>query len=285
MYYKRIGWSFIILLVISIITPILLQSECKVFGNATVDNLGRKVTVDWVIERYQDALGGKPRLDQIKTEIIKGTATDVTSGKTYSYERYEKAPNKVVTSIMMPGFFYKQSGFDGQYGWTIDSFNGVRDVKGKALEEMRLNSQLHKSFKRTYPDIMLKGIEKRGKNKTYVLESNLSGKHNKWYFDIQSGLLLSESVEKQTENGTELTVSEYKDFRIVSGIKTPFLFSAIHRGTKIKTQKLIIKFKEVQYNSPVNDYLFKKPLKFIADLEFIWHSAGKVRFGRNHLPF
>lgn len=281
MYYKRIGWSFIILLLISSITPILIQRECTVLGNPTVG----KLSSDYVIERYQEALGGKHRLDQIKTEILKGTATDVTSGKTYSYERYEKAPNKLLTSIAMPGYFYKSSGFDGQNGWTIDSFNGVRDVKGKALEEIWLNSQMHKSLKRTYPDIKLKGIETHGKNKTYLLESNLSGRHIKWYFDVQSSLLLSESVEKQTENGTELTVSEYKGFRMVSGINTPFLFSAIHKGTNIKTQRLIIKLKEVQYNVPVDDYLFKKPIKFIADLEFIWHSAGKVRFGKKYFPF
>ncbi len=109
-----------------------------------------------------------------------------------------------------------------------------------------------------------------------MLESNQAGTYLKLNFDIKTGLLLSTLIEKKTLEGFDRKVYEYKNYQVVDGIKTAFTRSTLHIGTNVKTSNFVIKYKTVKFNVPINDFSFKKPIRLLADLLFLWESRGKV---------
>lgn len=215
-------------------------------------------TVEQVLDKYSQALGGKAAIEKMSTLVIKGTVDVPSTGETGTMELYRKAPNKEMQFISTPSNGPTQRGFDGTAGWNWDPDSGPSDMSPADLMAMKLESDFYRDIrlKELYPKISVKGKEKVGSREAYVVEApRQDGSVEKMYFDTQSGLLVqSEAPMEVPEEGKTVVNVQYEDYREVEGIKVPFTI----RQTSAYFD-FVIKLREAKYNVPIDDAKFKKP--------------------------
>jgi hypothetical protein len=214
-------------------------------------------TVDQVLDKYVQAIGGKAAVEKQTTRSAKGTFEIPAFGASGTAEIFAKAPNKSATVIEISGFGVVQEVFDGTKGWSSDPQNGLREKAGAELASTKLDSEFHKpiKLKQLYPKILVKGTDKVGDKEVYVLEATpAEGSTETWYFDTQSGLILREDAERESPQGKQAIQVFYEDYKDVDGVKMAF---TIRQVTPQFT--LSIKMQEIKHNVPVDDAKFNKP--------------------------
>ena len=215
-------------------------------------------TVDQVLDKYVQALGGKASIEKMTTLVIKGKVDVPSTGETGSMETYRKAPNKEMQMINIPSNGPSERGFDGTVGWNWDPDSGSSDMSAADLAAMKLESDFYRDIrlKELYPKISLKGKERVGAREAYVVEApHEDGSSEKMYFDTESGLLIQSEVPIDVpDEGKTIVNSQYEDYRDVEGVKVAFTI----RQTSADFD-YVIKLSEVKYNVSVDDTKFKKP--------------------------
>jgi hypothetical protein len=104
-----------------------------------------------------------------------------------------------------------------------------------------------------YPRIELKGKERVGSREAYLMEAPRAGNPRRWYFDVETGLLLR--TEARNAKGELLNREDYSDYRAVDGLQIAFGIRQIDEdGTE-----LVIRLTEVKHNIPIDDAKFEKP--------------------------
>jgi hypothetical protein len=71
-------------------------------------------SVDQVLDRYVQAIGGKAVIEKQTSRVSKGSFELAAFGASGTAEVYEKAPNKTVAIVNIAGFGVIQEGFDGK---------------------------------------------------------------------------------------------------------------------------------------------------------------------------
>ncbi len=215
-------------------------------------------TVDQVLDRYVQALGGKAVIEKRTTVVIKGKVDVPSTGESGSMETYKKAPNKEMQMINIPSNGPSQRGFDGTVGWNWDPDSGPNDMSAADLAAMKLESDFYRDIrlKELYPKMSVKGKEKLGGHEAYVIEApREDGSSEKMYFDTQSGLLVQTEIPMDVpDEGKTIVNSQYEDYREVEGVKVPFII----RQTSADFD-FVIRLSEVKYDVPIDDAKFKKP--------------------------
>jgi len=83
-------------------------------------------TLDQVLEKYVQAVGGKTAFDKLTSRV---TLQDVTGGDaTQTVEIYEKAPNKRLIMVSSGGSVQTLNGFDGAIAW-VKNQGVVREMQ------------------------------------------------------------------------------------------------------------------------------------------------------------
>jgi hypothetical protein len=214
-------------------------------------------SVDQIIDKYVQALGGKAAMEKLTSRVAKGEFDIPAFGASGTLEVYEKAPNSSFTAVDVAGFGMILEGYDGTTAWAQDPQSGLRDKSGDELAAAKLDSEFYKplKIKELYPKIALKGKEKVGDHDTYLLElTPAQGSVEKWYFDVQTGLLVRSDAERESPQGKMPVEVYFDDYREVDGVKQPFTM----RQTT-PAFSLSIKLTDVKHNVPVEDSKFKKP--------------------------
>ena len=213
-------------------------------------------TLDQVLEKYVQALGGKAVVEKLTSRIMKGAVENPATGETGSIEVYKKAPNKEVSTLNMPSFGLSTRGYNGSVGWTFDPDSGPGDMSASDLAAMKLESDLHREIrlKELFPDMALAGTTKVGDADAYVVNAPQPGGTEKLYFDTRSGLLVRDDVPAATEGGNTTIQSVFEDYRDVNGVKLPFTV----RQTSPDFD-LVIKYTDIKHDVPIEDSKFEKP--------------------------
>jgi hypothetical protein len=212
-------------------------------------------TTDEVIDRYIRAIGGQTAIEKLKTRVSRGNLTTenrMTAPVTAPVEVYQQAPNKILTIVN--GQSYK--GFNGASGWVKDN-RGQRPVEGEDLIEQRREADFFKYLKlrESYPGLRVLGKENIGDREAYVVgATSLDGSREKLYFDVGTGLLTRRYTAFKTAFGTIPEVTDFDDYKEVSGAKLPFKI-IWSRPPFASTRR----FTEIKINVPVDDAKFEMP--------------------------
>lgn len=204
-----------------------------------------------VLSKYVEALGGRAALDKSTTRIVKGSRVNA-DGSLIPTEVYQKAPNKVYVAVTSPKFS-AYIGFNGADGWTRDGQGREeRVVKPLTRREAELFPAL--PFER-FAEPKVTGKEMIGDREAYVVEAKApEGTPEKFYFDVQSGLLVRRMMETATSLGPLSAQIDYEDYRDAGGVKVPYLIRWTTAGF-IWSRKV----SEVQNNAPIDDGKFEAP--------------------------
>lgn len=224
----------------------------------TIENSGPLPTVDEVLNRYIEALGGSAAITSKTSRTTKGTLDVVGVSRNGSFEINELAPNKNVTRMESYSLGTIMLGYNGRIGW-IKNKAGLRELKGPDLAVMQLNSDFYEPIrlKTKFAKIVLLGKSKIGYRSVYVLELQpTTGSSQKLYLDAET--FLPARVNAARSNGTQLVAVEMymDDWRTVDGIKLPFNITETFAGLT-----LLFKITEIQHNIALDPLIFEMPAR------------------------
>ena len=191
-------------------------------------------TAKQIIDNYVTALGGKQKLESVKTLSMKNTISVMgmeMEGKTIKKDNKYKSSQSMMGQEMVQ-VFDGEKGYANQMGQKVE-FPAEQIAKlktAKVMDALGLKKKKIKTVEKTQVD---------GKD-YYVLSSDES----KSYFDVKTGLLFKTENEKGN-----MTINKYAD---VDGIKFVEEMSVDAAG-----QQISIKNSDIKINQPISDDEFK----------------------------
>lgn len=217
----------------------------------------RMPTIDQVLEKYTQALGGADALGKVKTRTIKATRA-VNGGTPFAEEIYEKSPNKMLVVTNFPTGAVSV-GYNGAESWTLGG-RGETSVHADELEQFKRGAEFSfqpAKLKEIYKEISVAGIDKINNREVYVVRATTaSGGRERLYFDKQTGLLARRAAYLPTPIGVFPLQIDYADYKAFEGVQIPYTITWSIPG-RAWTRKVT----EVKQNTAIDDLKFNQPSK------------------------
>jgi Photosynthetic reaction centre cytochrome C subunit len=225
-------------------------------------------SLDEVLNKYLEAIGGKAALNLIKTLVVKGTTT-ISGGQVVDYESEQSAPDEGHESFAIQKVDGRNCAGDsrceyervvsGRQGW-LKSGAGVQELIGEQLADQKLSFHLFGilRLRDQYSSFRVFRRDKIDDRDVYVISAvRLDGKSERLYFDVESGLLRRRIGYTRTLIGTIPQQTDFEDYREVEGLKLPFTIKMAFADPG--SLPITRKFTEIKLNVPVDDLKFEKP--------------------------
>lgn len=204
------------------------------------------LTVDQVLNKYVEAIGGKENILKVKDKTTK--MSGAMQGMNITMTQSQKAPNKSHTLIDF-GVGQQIMVFDGEKG-KISAMGQEQPMPSEQVEQMKLGS-LYSMLEYEEKGIKteLSGMETINNKDAYrVTLTYPSGKKGTNYYDVTTGLLIRQIAEQ----GAGMQTVDFDDYRDVQGVKYAYKMSV---GTPNGALDLIAS--SVEINTGLADSLFE----------------------------
>ncbi len=211
-------------------------------------------SADQLLDRYEQAIGGKAALMKITNRVMKGSRVGA-DGVLVPEEVYQKAPNRLLVITSYPDVVFR-SGFNGTLGWAKSS-RGESQIGKEQLAELVRDAESYGNIRlrELYSQMKAAGMAPVGDRQAFVVEATTQrGLSERLYFDAQSGLLRRRYRESKTALGQFPTQTDFEDYREVDGIKLPFSIRWSMPGRSWGR-----KITEVKQNTAIDDTVFDMP--------------------------
>jgi outer membrane lipoprotein-sorting protein len=213
-------------------------------------------TIEALLSKYEESLGGAAALAQFKTRVMKGSYT-TTNGTAMPYEVYQSTPGKYHSVIKTPRQVVERV-FDGTSGWVKNSA-GVNEIKGDQLFDFKRFVDFFRDIKlrEQFSRMTVAGKEKIDDRDVYVVRAGTAdGARERLFFDAETGLLVRRIIYIDSMIGIIPEQIDFSDYRVVDGMKLPFTVKnssvdPYSSGTRT--------FSEIRINVAVDDSNFRKP--------------------------
>ena len=228
-----------------------VQAPAAVGSAAAGGGARQALSVDDVVARYVEALGGRAALERVKSRIMTGTATTRTG-------------RSLAITIEQKGYAYRETagdapapqvirGFDGTVAWMNtggQTTNLLVFEQALRVSDVVLALGLKDRYRTLQPAPPIR-LDDRDVN---VLRGDSDGVTETLYFDASSGLLVRRAITTPTPLGPLPWQVEYADYRDVAGVKMPF---QITRSNWNASDSL--KFAEITANVEIDAARFARP--------------------------
>ena len=230
-----------------------------------------------VISQANKALGGEKALKGVTSQQAAGKITRTSDGATGSYSS-ASGGGLYRESFDIAGFEFA-SGYNGKSGWTRDSKNGLRTTTGEAARDFQAEALYRNARWLRAKDQKAKLTSGEtstvnGKSASVVLMTTAKGSRFKLYFDAATGLLLREEMPQ----AAAIRSFDYSDYRLVSGVQTPF---AIRYGSEGEIYDITLD--EAKYNQTVARSAFDFPVILNQPLPDIPKLLDEIRANVNKI--
>jgi hypothetical protein len=215
---------------------------------------GSLPTVDEVLKRFVEAMGGAAAINAAKSRVTKGTLDVGGVSRGGSFESYALAPNKTLSVLQAYPLGAIRLGFNGRTGWTT-SARGKRLLKGAELAKLQRDSDFYGllNMKTVYAKVTMPGMSKIGFREVYVLDLQpATGVVERMYLDAQTYLPVRINSVQMNGTVSEPVETYLDDWREVDGIKYPFTMS--ERFAKLT---LVFTVKEIKHNVALDARMFE----------------------------
>jgi predicted Zn-dependent peptidase len=223
------------------------------FGNPTDKPVMKKsvpvgVTSKTVFDNYIAAIGGEKAVAGVKTIFSTGTATIAQAPAPITLTSKKDSKGRILNSIAMEGMGELSKQVLNEKGGYSTQQGQRKDLTAEELAEKKATaSTFDELLLAKNTAVVLDGIESVNGVDAYVIKNGKST----YYYDVKTGLKISESktIEKGDQKMTVVTT--YSDYRVVKGIKVPFEM-VINQG-----MDLDFKMTDVKINEGVSDADFQ----------------------------
>jgi photosynthetic reaction center cytochrome c subunit len=217
-------------------------------------------SADQILDQYIQALGGAQQVAKLTSFVAKGTYTGFdTDFAKVPVDIYAKAPG-LRTTVVHTLAGDNTTTYDGQQAWvaSVDKPVPLMPLTGGDLEGARADADLSfparikqdfSNWRGGFPAITI-----NDKPVQVIEGTTAGGSAIKLYFDKESGLLVRQVRYNNTIIGLTPTHVEYSDYRVVSGVKVPFHWTATWVDGQSTTD-----LSSVQANVPIDGMKFAKP--------------------------
>ena len=225
----------------------------------TIERTGSLLSVDELLARYIEAMGGEKAIRAVTSRVIKGTVDVPGVSRGGSFESYLQGPNKAMSIIQAHPFGMIKVGYNGRGGWS-QTVAGVRPVKVPAeLGSLQRDADLYAvlRLKNNYVKVSAPGMSEIGYRQVYVLDLQpAAGAMERVYLDAKTFLPVRINTQRKVGNTLEPVEIYLDEWKAVDGVQYPFSFSQ-------RFAKLTLSFtvKEITHNVAVDAGLFEPPIK------------------------
>ena len=230
------------------------SSSVAIHDGQTIDSSGNLPSVDQLLAKYLEAMGGAAALKAPTSRVYTGTVDVVGVSRGGRFDTYEQAPDKMATIIETTSLGTIKVGYNGRTGWSSTA-RGVLQLKGADLNSLRHQADFYEylRLKSSYAKVTLAGKSKIGYREVYVVDFQpLNAAAERVYFDAQTYLPARINTVVLFQ-GFSVPVEIYlDDWREVDGIKYPFSMSEGY-------PKLTLSYtvKEIKHNVTIEPRIFE----------------------------
>jgi hypothetical protein len=233
------------------------SSGTAIRDGQTIQASGSVPTVDELLARYVEAMGGPKAINAVTSRVTKGTVDVAGVSRGGTFEIYAQAPNKSLTLIQAHPFGTIRLGFNGRAGWS-QSAAGVRPVKNPTeLALLQRDSDLYGvvRLKNNYAKVSVAGTSQIGYREVYVLDLQPAvGALERVYLDVKTYLPVRVNTVRQNGPVAESVEIYLDDWQAVDGIQYPFSISQ-----RFPKRTLSFTVKEIRHNVALDASLFEPP--------------------------
>jgi hypothetical protein len=213
-------------------------------------------TIEQILNRYEEALGGREAWDKLTSRVMKATMVFSPSGQEATVVVYQQFPNKFLNVTTLPSHRKTEIGFNGEIAWSKDSVEGVRRMSGLQFEMTKHMADFNEVFRLREAFPHMEFLGKRGTNgrTTYMVQTTTAdGKTGTMYFDAESGLRVRVTSTGANGQTYDDYIEEYRELSDV-GVKYP-----CHRREVWPTYTVTVRCTEILHNVAIDGSLFLPP--------------------------
>jgi len=207
------------------------------------------VSVENIINKYIDLIGGKDKLEKVESIESNGNANINMQGQSFVLEFYslKNNQNQSLNTITAGGMVVQRSVFNRYQGY--NEVNGQRmPLTDSELEQAIINSALFSELNYDFSTIELIGTAMVDNQKAYQIKIT---ENKTEYYSIESGLKIKEVEIQETEGNQVVQETTIKDYNEVDGVLIPSEINLVAPGTP--PDGFTIKFNRIKLNVKTSD--------------------------------
>ena len=235
--------------------PVMAQKQ-GVAKKPAMSNVATLKTADAVLNASAKAIGSAAS-DKITSSVAKAKMSIPANGLNGEMEM-TVSKERFFMKQSLPGIGDIMQGFDGKIGWAKDPINGLRELEGPELAQVKneVQNQMATDWKKRYKKAELLGVRKVATAQAYAIRlTPKTGGPQTHYFDTKTLFLVRTDMVAVGPTGKIPTETYLSDYRLVDGMQIPFKTRSIVSGI----QEVIITYTDVKNNVAVDESIFKKP--------------------------
>ncbi len=225
-------------------------------------------TVDQILSKYVQALGGEQNLRKVTSRVITGkrnipTGPGGIDSTPAEVEIFQKAPG-LTLNVYRTEKFTISDGFDGTTAWAQTVAGAVNDLPTPDQGRVKRTANFHEplEMKQNYARMSVRGVESVGRRQAYVVLGVLEDDTpEQLYFDTQTGLLLRRATFMRTPLGDSPFEIDFDDYRDAGGgTKIPYVVRMNPAGprTELGTSSTL-RIEKIRNGVSIDDSRFVKP--------------------------
>ena len=220
----------------------------------------RAQTVDEIIARNVEALGGMDKLQSVKT--LRSTATLKMGSFQAAVEAENKRPDKVRQEFILQGLA-QVSAYDGKTGWQVNPFQGRKDPELLSADDtkgLQVDADIDGplvNYKQKGSVAELVGRDSVEGTDCYKIKLTLkNGDVRYYYLDAESYMVIKLETQTIIRGSLQERETYYGDYEKVDGIYYPF---ASESGQKDQPDRVQVTLDKIEVNVPLDDSRFAVP--------------------------
>ncbi|HJT65427.1 MAG TPA: tetratricopeptide repeat protein [Pyrinomonadaceae bacterium] len=223
----------------------------------TIDNSGSLPTIDEVLARYVEAVGGEKVITAVTSRVTKGTVDVAGMSRGGTYECYQRGSNKLYTIMDAHPFGLNRTGYNGRVVWSWTKAGTQILGRPEEVAQFAREADLYMpvGLKGKYAKVTLAGRSQIGYRDVYVLELQpATGDPQRLYLDAKTYLPVRMNRVQRFGNLVAAVEIYLDDWRAVDGIQLPFSVSVSSPNVSLS-----FTITEIRHNVPIDASLFEPP--------------------------
>ncbi|HYL76205.1 MAG TPA: aspartyl protease family protein [Bryobacteraceae bacterium] len=213
------------------------------------------LTTEQVLDRWAAALGGRAKIEAVRTVHLRGAIE--AGGIKGTYERWATSNGALRTALDL-STFHPLTVFDGQQGW-MQGPNGVAQALAAGVLQGTITSAYEASYSFLFPGRLPGRVELLD---PYILRLTPEG-GSPVTVHLDPETFLPQREETSGPMGTR-TIS-FSDWRDSAGIKIP---TTIRQSTGNAASDTVIRIEQIEINASLPADLFKEPAATSSEIRF-----------------